>query len=98
MAAPAFSYHSEQVHTTIENGHLKEKRNIVDIQNGKGTKTVILTTNGKTRKSTHKLSKQERKKIQAEQFVPRLFKPCIDCLRPKRKTTRRIQKKKRGAQ
>ncbi len=92
--ASNFSYHSEQSHTTYSHGHLKEKRNIVDINNGKGTKTVVITENGKTRKATRKLSKREQKKIQKEQFVPKLFKPCYDCLRPKSKQRSRTQKKK----
>jgi histidinol phosphatase-like PHP family hydrolase len=89
-----FSYHSEQVHTSFSNGHLKEKRNIVDIRNNKGTKTVVVTENGKTRKSTHRLSPSEKRKIQKNEFVPSLFKPCYDCLRPKSKSRSRTQKKK----
>ena len=97
MKDKAFQYHSEQVHTTYSHGHLKEKRNIVDIRNGQGKKTVVLTENGKTRSSTRKLSAQEKAKIKREQFVPKLFKPCYDCLRPKRMTRSRTQKKKKGS-
>jgi hypothetical protein len=94
------AFHSEQVHIKNVNGHTVEKRNIVNIQNGKGTKTVVLSENGKTRKSTHKLSATERKKIENGIFVHRLFKPCHDCLkhgtrsRTKSKSRSRTQKKK----
>jgi len=93
------SYHSEQVHTSLVNGKLKEKRNIVNIENGKGTKTVLVRENGKTRKSTHKLTSNEKKKIANGIFVSQLFKPCYDCLngtgsRTKRTSRSRTQKKK----
>lgn len=94
MSDKKFSYHSEQVHTSMVNGEVQEKRNIVDIQNGKGTKTVIVSTNGQPRSSTKKLSKSQIKKIKNEQFVPKLFKPCYDCLRTKSKSRSRTQKKK----
>jgi len=90
------AYHSEQVHLRNVNGQMKEKRNIVNIQNGKGTKTVLIRENGKTRKSTHKLTPTERRKIENGVFVDRLFKPCHDCLnsRTKSKSRSRTQKKK----
>jgi hypothetical protein len=90
----AFNYHSEQVHQTLSHGTMSEQRNIVNIQNGKGTKTVIKTKNGETKKSTHKLRAAEIKKIRKQQFVPNLFKPCYDCLRPKSSSRSRTQKKK----
>jgi hypothetical protein len=89
-----YNYHSEQIHTSIVNGQLKEKRNIVNLKNGSGTKTVILRENGKTRKSTHKLTPTEKEKIKNGIFVERLFKPCYDCLRTKSKSRSRTQKKK----
>lgn len=97
MKDSRFQYHSEQVHTTFSHGHLKEKKNIVDIKNGVGKKTVILKENGKTRVSTRKLSAQEKAKIKQERFVPKLFKPCYDCLRPKRGARSRTQKKKKDS-
>ena len=91
------SYHSEQVHTSMVNGQVKEKRNIVNIENGKGTKTVILRENGKTRKSSHKLNPKEKEKIINGIFVEQLFKPCYDCLRTKSKSRSRTQKKKKAS-
>lgn len=81
-----FVYHSEQVHSVMENGRQVSKKNIVDIKNNKGTKTVTMKTNGKTRSSTKKLSPSEIHQIQANRFVPGLFKPCYDCLNNKQKT------------
>jgi hypothetical protein len=75
-----FHYSSSQVHEVVENGVKKSKRNTVNISNGKGTKTVELTENGKTRKSTKKLSNAEIQKIQKNEFIPGLFKECHDCL------------------
>ena len=94
-----FAYHSEQVHSTIENGTMKTKKNIVDIENGKGTKTVTMITNGNSRSSTKKLSSAEIRKIRKNEFIPKLFKPCIDCLNAPRskKVSRSKTQKKKGS-
>jgi hypothetical protein len=89
-----FAFESTQVHQVEENGHIKTKKNIVNISNGKGTKTVEVIENGKTRKNTKKLSKEEVAKIQKNEFIPGLFKPCYDCLRSPSTQTRRSSKKK----
>lgn len=92
-----FAFQSTQVHEVEENGHQKTKRNIVNISNGKGTKTVEVTENGTTRKHTKKLSPEEVAKIQKNEFIPGLFKPCYDCLRSPPTQTRRASKKKRSS-
>ena len=92
-----FAFHSEQVHSTYENGQLKMKKNIVNIENGKGTKTVTLEQNGTSRTSTKKLKPAEIRKIHSNQFIPGLFKPCIDCIngsRSKGASRSKTQKKK----
>lgn len=89
-----FSYHSEQVHTIIENGESAEKHNIVDIKNGKGTKKVTMKTMKGTKSSTKKLSKSEIEKIRKNIFIPKLFKPCYDCLRTKSQTRKRSHTRK----
>ena len=89
-----FQYSSTQVHEVQENGRQVMKKNSVNIANGKGTKTVEITENGKTRKSTKKLSNAEMEKIQKNQFIPGLFKSCTNCLRPSSSQTRRVNKKK----
>jgi len=48
------NYHSEQTHIEYVNGKQKERRQIVDINGNKGTKTVIVTRNGKKQKSIKK--------------------------------------------
>lgn len=74
-----FSYHSEQVHSVFENGKGKTRRNIVNIKNGKGFKSVETYSNkGKllTRKQK-KLKKSELSCIRKNKFIPGLFKDCI---------------------
>ena len=92
-----FSFHSEQVHSTYENGEQQMKKNVVNIKNGKGTKTVVVSKDGRTKSSTKKLSSAEIKKIKQNQFIPGLFKPCYDCLnstRSKPRSRSKTQKKK----
>jgi hypothetical protein len=93
---PAFVYHSEQTHSSIVNGQTQVKKNIVNIKNGKGTKTVKYIENGKTRTATRKIKPEEMKKIKQGIFVPKLFQPCYDCLnvRNKSKSRSKTQKKK----
>ena len=71
-----FNYLSVQSHTVKtpekEEEHLKEVR----VENGKGTKTLVVKKNGKTRKTTEKLSKAEIKNIKAHKFMPHLFRKC----------------------
>jgi hypothetical protein len=76
----AFVYHSEQTHSSLLNGEAQVKKNIVDIKNGKGTKTVKYIENGKERTATRKITPSEMKKIKNGIFVPKLFQPCYDCL------------------
>ena len=93
----AFQFHSTQVHETYENGAHKMKKNSVDISNGKGTKTVEVTENGKTRKVTHKLTPSQITKVKKNQFIPGLFNSCHNCLNKPRSSktqTRRATKKK----
>lgn len=92
-------YASTQVQEVYENGTHKVKKNIVSIENGKGSKTVEITENGKTRKNTKKLKSAEIQKILTNQFIPGLFKPCYDCLNSRSSSaqTRRSTKKKRDS-
>jgi hypothetical protein len=86
-----FSYHSEQVHSTFQNGRGETRRNIVSIKNGKGYKAVeTYTAEGKLKKKTQKdLTASELGCIQRNKFIPGLFKDCVKPLRPNRKTRRR---------
>lgn len=70
-----FLYHSEQVHANYVNSEGQTRRNIVHVENGKGTKTLeIMNAKGKTVKKTKKaLTKAEIAKIKANRFIPGLF-------------------------
>lgn len=69
-----FEYHSEQTHTAINNGTKTTKKNTVTVKNGKGTKTVTVKENGRTRKSMKPLTPKEIRSIQKSQFIPGLFR------------------------
>jgi hypothetical protein len=73
-----FQYHSEQVHNVTVNGKSSTRKNVVNIRNGKGTKS--LSTNGKTKSKP--LSKKEIQCIQKGKFIPNLFNDCVKPLRP----------------
>jgi len=64
-----FSYHSEQIHTTVKNGRSNTRHNIVHIKNGKGHKAII--TNSTRKKKP--LTKKEITKIRKNHFIPGLF-------------------------
>jgi len=74
-------YHSEQTHIEFVNGVKQERQQIVDVNGTKGTKTVIVTRNGKTKKSAKPLSSKEIECIRKCQFMPGLFNECDKCIR-----------------
>jgi hypothetical protein len=79
-----FSYHSEQIHSSFENGRGETRRNIVNIKNGEGTKAVeTYAVNGKLlKRNEKKLSGAELKSIKLNKFIPGLFKDCEKMKRP----------------
>jgi hypothetical protein len=80
------------------NGKTLVKKNIVNIENGKGTKTVKYIENGKERTATRKITPAQMKKIKNGIFVPKLFQPCYDCLNARNKTGSRSKTlKKKGS-
>lgn len=94
-----FSYHSEQIHSQMSNGKGKTMRNIVDITNGKGMKAVeTYAVNGtRVSRKEKELTASELKCIRNHQFIPGLFKDCIQPLkvgktRKASKTRRRSHK------
>lgn len=93
-----FTYHSEQVHSLYENGKGKTRRNIVDIQKGKGMKAVEeYTVDGKRISRKEKdLTADEMRCITKHQFVPGLFKDCIKSLEPNSKKRRSSKTKRRS--
>lgn len=88
-----FSYSSEQVHSQFSKGKGQTRRNIVKIQDGKGTKAVeVYTAEGKLLQKREKhLTDKELHCIKTNKFIPGLFKDCIVPLTPrlKGKTRRR---------
>lgn len=97
-----FSYHSEQVQSSFENGKGETRRNIVSIQNGKGIKAVeVYKADGSLHKRNEKeLTHTELSCIQRNKFIPGLFKDCIKPLSttsPKKKSsTKRKTRRMRG--
>ena len=75
------NYHSKQMHVQFVNGVTEERQQIVDVHRNKGTKTVIVTRNGKTQKSTKSLSPKEITCIRKCKFMPGLFNECDKCIR-----------------
>lgn len=78
----SFTYKSEQVHSFFKNGKGRTRRNLVDIRQGKGIKAVEvygLEGNLVSRKEKE-LTKQELECISRNQFVPGLFRDCIEPL------------------
>jgi hypothetical protein len=74
-----FSFYSVQEHSQFLNGKSKTVRKEVNIQNGKGTKKVIIRNNSKrTRRSVMPIKKDELEKIRRNIFVPGLFNECIN--------------------
>jgi hypothetical protein len=90
-----FSYHSEQVHSSFQNGKGQTRRNIVDIKDGKGSKAVeTYDANGKRiSRQEKKLTSSELECIQRNKFIPGLFKDCIKPLRSLRSATKTRRRK-----
>ena len=91
-----YSYHSEQVHSAFANGKGQTRRNIVDIKNGHGYKSVeIYRVDGTQIQRVEKhLSKSELDCIKRNKFIPGLFKDCIQPIRLQK--TRKYKSPKRG--
>jgi hypothetical protein len=88
-------YKSRQVRQIMGPNGLKETVMDVEMKNGKGVKSVAITENGKTKKSTKKLTAKEMSNIQKNRFMPGFFNECFgECARSKQKT-RKASKKKR---
>ncbi len=84
------------MHYSSVNGVSRQQENIVNVKNGKGTKTVKIVQNGKTKKATRKLTDDNIQCIQKHQFIPGLFSDCLNDvnLRLGSSNTRRSTKKK----
>ncbi len=77
-----YTFHSEQIasHYTSKNGKPsgQTRRNVVDIQNNTGTKSVnVYDASGKQIQTNSKpLNQEEIQKIRAKIFIPGLFNDC----------------------
>lgn len=89
-----FSYHSEQVHSEFRNGKGQTRRNVVNVKDGKGIKSVELyDASGKVKGRKEKvLTAKELNCIKTNQFIPGLFK---DCVKPVKATARHSRTLKR---
>jgi hypothetical protein len=88
-----FHYTSVQSHgyITPEGKKLKETR--VNVENGRGTKTVTITDHKGTHSDTISLNSSEIKNIQKQKFMPNLFKKSLKNIRKKSKQTHHMSKK-----
>lgn len=79
-----FFYMSEQVHSVWNDGKGKTRRNIVQIRGKNGIKAVeTYDYQGKQLSRKEKaLTAQELACIQRKEFIPGLFKDCIQPLEP----------------
>jgi hypothetical protein len=78
-----FQYNSVQTHSEFKNGKGQTKTNRVSIRGKSGFKMItIRNKSGRiTKKSKKRLTQKEIKCIKSCQFVPGLFKDCIECLK-----------------
>jgi hypothetical protein len=92
-----FSYHSEQVHSDFHNGKGQTRRNIVDVKNGAGTKSVeVYDASGKVKSRKEKvLTDTELGCIKRNQFIPGLFKDCVKPLSLSKEKPRHSRTQKR---
>lgn len=87
-----FAYQSHQVHSVSVNGKTVQRENIVTVNNGKGTKSIVVRENGKTRKSEKPLNSKELRCIRKHKYMPGLFQ---DCVRLLNSNTRKSHSKKK---
>jgi len=99
-----FAYDSVQKHVTMTPEGEEVKTTRVNVNNGKGTKSVFLHKNGTLKAKHHPLTKREITNIRNHRFMPNLFRPLTKSLRlaerqarPYNKTIKKSKKKGRNA-
>lgn len=95
-----FAYTSVQKHVVMTPEGKETKTTQVNVNNGKGTKAVIMKKNGKIKSKQHPLTKREIKNIRNHTFMPNLFTPLTRSLRrarPFKNTINKTKKKRRNA-
>ena len=80
MLAKKFAYNSVQSHSLMENGQGRTQVMEVRIKSGKGNKKVTLkNARGQTIASkTITLNNDEIGRIMNKEFIPGLFRPCLN--------------------
>ena len=73
-----FQYSSEQTHFTMKNGKRIQVTERVNVENGKGTISVMKVHNGERVIKAQPLTQEQVKNIQERKFMPGLFRPCLD--------------------
>lgn len=91
-----FTFNSVQSHALYENGSGREQIMEVRIKNGRGHKKVTIKNNtGRILASKNiPLNDDEIQRIMNKEFVPGLFRPCLDHCNSAR-LTRRLSKTRR---
>ena len=100
-----FKYASVQKHVTMTPEGKEVKMTKVNVNNGRGTKSVILKKNGTVKAKHQPLNKREITNIRNHKFMPNLFRPLTRTLRtaerstarPFNKTIKKTKKKGRNA-
>ena len=94
-----FTYASVQKHVVMTPEGRETKTTSVNVNNGKGTKSVFLHKNGTLKAKHHSLTKREITNIRNHRFMPNLFRPLTRSLRmrPSNKTIKKSKKKGRNA-
>ena len=105
-----FTYASVQKHVVMTPEGKEVKTTKVNVNNGRGTKSVILKKNGTVKAKHHPLNKKEIMNIRNHKFMPNLFTPLTKTLRsamrplaerqamrPFNKTIKKTKKKGRNA-
>lgn len=62
----------------MKNGKEVQVTERVNVENGKGTITVLKVHNGERAMKVHPLTQKQIKNIEKKKFMPGLFRPCLD--------------------
>ena len=97
-----FTYASVQKHVVMTPEGRETKTTSVNVNNGRGVKSVILHKNGMMKAKRQPLTNREITNIRNHRFMPNLFRPLTKSLRiakarPYNKTIKKSKKKGRNA-
>ena len=94
-----FTYASVQKHVVMTPEGRETKTTSVNVNNGRGVKSVVLKKNGTMKAKHQRLTNREITNIRNHRFMPNLFRPLTRSLRmrPYNKTIKKSKKKGRNA-